>query len=72
MAAPDDGRPQVWLSANEQLAWLRFVERETHHRPRQLLNFWTARGEILDPVLDVAFLALWKIPAHDERQQDHG
>jgi len=72
MAVPDDSRPRVRLSLNEQLTWLQFVERETHRHPRQLLNFWTARGEIRDPVLDVAFLALWKTPTHDERQQDHG
>jgi len=68
----DDDRPVVRLSLPEKIDSLEIVSREAYRNPRSLLNFWTEHGHIQDPLLNAAFRALWRDPARDERQHDHG
>lgn len=67
MNAPDD-RPVVRLSLPEKIDFLEIASQESNLHARRLLNFWSIRGPIKNPVLDAAFRALWKTPINDERQ----
>lgn len=64
-SSPGDHQPAIRLSAREQLAFMRIVQRETNQAGRRMLGAWAQPGDPRDTdrLLAETFRLLWRTPA---------